>query len=171
MICLRLETASYVIYKIVADALLVQVVQVTPHDYRKNLMRHFSPAKKRIAVSPGESVRIIRELQGLSQTQLAALCGIPQTTISSIENSRVNLGVERAKVLALALRCHRRCFGFPGLASSAGVCRITMRATCNWVRPSQAFMSSLLYDVDCRFFSHGRRVFMVKLHSSVRPPT
>ena len=46
-----------------------------------------------------------RELQGLSQTQLSALCGIPQTTISSIENGRVNLGVERAKTLALALRC------------------------------------------------------------------
>ena len=77
-------------------------------------MRNFSPAKKRVNVSPGESVRIIRELQGLSQTQLAELCGIPQTTISSIENSRVNLGVERAKVLALALRCHPAVLVFPG---------------------------------------------------------
>ena len=77
-------------------------------------MRNFSPAKKRVDVSPGESVRIIRELQGLSQTQLAELCGIPQTTISSIENSRVNLGVERAKILALALRCHPAVLVFPG---------------------------------------------------------
>jgi transcriptional regulator with XRE-family HTH domain len=77
-------------------------------------MRNFSPAKKRVDVSPGESVRIIRELQGLSQTQLAELCGIPQTTISSIENSRVNLGVERAKVLAVALRCHPAVLVFPG---------------------------------------------------------
>ena len=77
-------------------------------------MRSFSPAKKRVDVSPGESVRIIRELQGLSQVQLAELCGIPQTTISSIENSRVNLGVERAKVLALALRCHPAVLVFPG---------------------------------------------------------
>jgi transcriptional regulator with XRE-family HTH domain len=76
-------------------------------------MRNFSPAKKRVDVSPGESVRIIRELQGLSQTQLAHLCGIPQTTISSIENGRVNLGVERAKVLALALRCHPAVLVFP----------------------------------------------------------
>ena len=68
-------------------------------------MRNFSPARKRVDVSPGESVRIIRELQGLSQVQLAELCGIPQTTISSIENSRVNLGVERAMILTLALRC------------------------------------------------------------------
>ena len=77
-------------------------------------MRNFSPARKRVDVSPGESVRIIRELQGLSQVQLAELCGIPQTTISSIENSRVNLGVERAEVLALALRCHPAVLVFPG---------------------------------------------------------
>jgi transcriptional regulator with XRE-family HTH domain len=77
-------------------------------------VRHFSPAKRRVDVTPGESVRIIRELQGLSQTQLSALCGIPQTTISSIENGRSNLGVERAKVLALALRCHPAVLVFPG---------------------------------------------------------
>ncbi len=73
------------------------------------------PAKKRVDVTPGESVRIIRELQGLSQTQLSALCGIPQTTISSIEYGRVNVGVERAKALALALQCHPAVLGFPGL--------------------------------------------------------
>lgn len=77
-------------------------------------MRNFIPAKKRVDVSPGESVRIIRELQGLSQTQLSARCGIQQTTISSIENGRVNLGVERAKVLATALRCHPAVLVFPG---------------------------------------------------------
>ncbi len=77
-------------------------------------MSNFIPAKTRIAVTPGESVRIIRELQGLSQTQLSARCGIPQTTISSIENGRVNLGVERAKVLARALRCHPAVLVFPG---------------------------------------------------------
>lgn len=77
-------------------------------------MRNYSPAKKRVDVTPGESVRIIRELQGLSQTQLSALCGIPQTTISSIENGRINLGVERAKNLAVALRCHPAVLVFPG---------------------------------------------------------
>jgi len=77
-------------------------------------MRKFIPAKKRVDVSPGESVRIIRELQGLTQTQLSELCGIPQTTISGIETSRVNLGVERAKTLATALRCHPAVLVFPG---------------------------------------------------------
>ena len=77
-------------------------------------MRKYTPAKKRIDVTVGESVRIMRELQGLSQTQLSALCGIPQTTISSIETGRVNLGVERAKVLASAHQCHPAVLVFPG---------------------------------------------------------
>ncbi len=77
-------------------------------------MRNFTPAKKRVDVSPGESVRIIRELQGLSQTQLSELCGIPQTTISGIETGRINLGVERAKALATALHCHPAVLVFPG---------------------------------------------------------
>jgi len=59
-------------------------------------------------------VRIIRELQELSQNQLAALTGIPQATISAIENNRVNLGVERAKILARALKCHPAVLVFPG---------------------------------------------------------
>ena len=74
----------------------------------------FRPAAKTIEVTVGESVRIIRELQELSQNQLAALTGIPQSTISAIENDRVNLGVERAKVLARALKVHPAVLVFPG---------------------------------------------------------
>jgi transcriptional regulator with XRE-family HTH domain len=77
-------------------------------------MKEFRPAKKRIAVSVGESVRIVRELQGLSQNQLAERTGIPQATLSAIENDRVRLGVERAKVLAKALKCHPAVLVFPG---------------------------------------------------------
>jgi len=77
-------------------------------------MSDLRKAKTRIALTPGESVRIMRELQALSQNQLAALCGIPQSTISSIERGRINLGVERAKVLARALKCHPAVLLFPG---------------------------------------------------------
>lgn len=77
-------------------------------------MKEYRPAKQRVEVTVGESVRIMRELQELSQSQLAALTGIPQTTISAIENGRVNLGVERAKVLARALQCHPAVLVFPG---------------------------------------------------------
>ena len=77
-------------------------------------MNEFRPAKKRAEVSVGESVRIIRELQGLSQNQLAKRSGVAQATLSAIENDRVRLGVERAKVLARALRCHPAVLVFPG---------------------------------------------------------
>ena len=77
-------------------------------------MADFRPAKRRLKVSVGESVRIIRELQGLSQNQLADRTGILQATLSAIENDRVRLGVERAKVLARALKCHPAVLVFPG---------------------------------------------------------
>lgn len=76
--------------------------------------KDFRRARKTIDVSVGESVRILRELQSLSQGELAKLTGIPQSTISGIENERINLGVERAKVLARALRCHPAVLVFPG---------------------------------------------------------
>jgi transcriptional regulator with XRE-family HTH domain len=59
-------------------------------------------------------VRIIRELQGMSQNELVGATGIPQSTISAIENDRVNLGVERAKQLARVLKCHPAVLVFPG---------------------------------------------------------
>ena len=46
-------------------------------------VKNFRPAKKRIDVSVGESVRIIRELQGYSQNELARRTGIPQATLSA----------------------------------------------------------------------------------------
>jgi transcriptional regulator with XRE-family HTH domain len=76
--------------------------------------KDFRKAQKTVDVSVGESVRIIRELQGLSQNGLAELTGIPQSTISAIENDKVSLGVERAKVIARALKCHPAVLVFPG---------------------------------------------------------
>jgi DNA-binding XRE family transcriptional regulator len=52
-------------------------------------MKNFRRAKKGVDVSVEESVRITRGLQGYSQNELAKLTGIPQATISAIENDRV----------------------------------------------------------------------------------
>jgi len=60
-------------------------------------VKQYRRAKKRISLSVGKSVRILRELQELSQNQLFALTDIPQATLSAIENDRVRLGVERGK--------------------------------------------------------------------------
>jgi len=77
-------------------------------------MQNYRKTKKLVDVSVGESVRILRELQEMSQNELSEVAGIPQSTISAIENDRVNLGVERAKILARALKCHPAVLVFPG---------------------------------------------------------
>jgi transcriptional regulator with XRE-family HTH domain len=79
-----------------------------------NDRQNFRKARKTVEVSIGESVRIMRELQELSQNELAAMTGIPQSTLSAIEHDRVKLGVERAKMLARALKCHPAVLVFPG---------------------------------------------------------
>ncbi|MBT3830912.1 MAG: helix-turn-helix transcriptional regulator [Gammaproteobacteria bacterium] len=84
-------------------------------------MKNYVKAKRQVEVSPGESVRILRELQELSQNELSELTSIPQSTISAIERDRINLGVERAKVLARALRCHPAVLVFPGWDIAAEV--------------------------------------------------
>lgn len=79
----------------------------------------FVHAKIRKTLSPGQSLKIIRELQELSQNELAKISGIPQSTISGMESGRINIGVERAKVLARALRVHPAVIIFPGWDTKA----------------------------------------------------
>lgn len=76
--------------------------------------RGFVLAKPLMEMSAGESVRVLRELQEMSQADLAKATGIPQPTISGIESGKIKLGVERAKTLARALRCHPAVILFPG---------------------------------------------------------
>lgn len=73
----------------------------------------FKLAKRNIEVSVGESLRILREFNEFSQSELCKRTGIPQATISALENNRISLGVERAKVLARALHCHPAALLFP----------------------------------------------------------
>lgn len=68
-------------------------------------MKNYRPARKRIALSVGESLRIVRQLRGLSQDQLAKRTGIPRAKLSAIENDRLPLGAERARILGCALNC------------------------------------------------------------------
>ncbi len=77
-------------------------------------MSEYRRARRHVEVSPGESVRIIRELQGMSQNELSVVSGIPQSAISGIERNRINLGVERAEQLGRALKCHPAVLVFPG---------------------------------------------------------
>ena len=61
-------------------------------------------AKMTVEISVGESVRLVRELQGLSQNQLATLTGIPQSTISGevrIDDPFLELGGDSMKTSVL----------------------------------------------------------------------
>lgn len=78
----------------------------------------YVPARPRVALSPGDSVRIARELQEMTQAELAAASGIPQGTISSIEKGRVTLGAERAEKLARALEVHPAVLLWPNWEAS-----------------------------------------------------
>jgi len=77
-------------------------------------MKDYKIAERQVIVSVGEPVRIIREPQDMSQNELAQSTGIPKSTISAIENDRVNLDVERTKQLATALKFHPSLLVFPG---------------------------------------------------------
>jgi transcriptional regulator with XRE-family HTH domain len=73
----------------------------------------FRPARSRLPLSRGDTVRITRELQDLTQAELSEASGIPQPTISAIEKGRVTLGIDRAEKLARALKVHPAVLLFP----------------------------------------------------------
>jgi transcriptional regulator with XRE-family HTH domain len=74
----------------------------------------YVPAKRHRINSVGDQVRIAREFNELTQAQLAKKTRIPQGHISAIENDHMELGVERAKRLAIALNVHPAVLLFPG---------------------------------------------------------
>lgn len=73
----------------------------------------FVRARVREEVTPGEMLRTLRELQGLSQSELAEQTGLSQSNISALETGSRNMGRERALVLARALRVHPAVLLFP----------------------------------------------------------
>ena len=73
----------------------------------------FVPASMHCVLTPGESLKMLRELQGLSQQDLTKLTGINQSNISAIENGARQMGRERAMVLAKALHVHPAVLLFP----------------------------------------------------------
>ena len=73
---------------------------------KKTRSAKYVASRVRVALTPGDAVRVARELQEMTQAELAEASGIPQPTLSSIENGRVTLGAERAEKLARALDVH-----------------------------------------------------------------
>jgi predicted transcriptional regulator len=54
------------------------------------------PARVGISVTPGEMLRTVRELQELTQTQLATMTRMAQSNLSALETGAREMGRERA---------------------------------------------------------------------------
>ena len=75
--------------------------------------REYLPERHYAALSRGEALRMTRELKGLTQAELAAVSGISQAAISSIETGRIDIGLDRAEKLARPLGVHPAVLAFP----------------------------------------------------------
>ncbi|MEK6657033.1 MAG: helix-turn-helix transcriptional regulator [Nitrospirota bacterium] len=73
----------------------------------------FIPAKPHIALTTGEVIRMLRELKGWTQAELANRCGINATNISLLENEKVEIGKKRAEQIARAFGIHPAIIMFP----------------------------------------------------------
>ena len=73
----------------------------------------FGPARAHARLSTGEVIRMLRELKGWTQQQLAEQSGIQASNISLLENERIEIGKRRAEQLARAFAVHPAIIMFP----------------------------------------------------------
>lgn len=75
--------------------------------------KEFAPATDSMSVAPGEMLATLRQLQELTQSELAKKAGMTQANISSMESGRQQIGRDRALALAKALKVHPAVIMFP----------------------------------------------------------
>ncbi|MFZ5761317.1 MAG: helix-turn-helix domain-containing protein [Thermodesulfobacteriota bacterium] len=73
----------------------------------------FVLAKSHATLTTGEVIRMLRELKGWTQAELATHSGISATNLSLLENNRVEIGKKRAEQLAKAFDVHPAIIMFP----------------------------------------------------------
>ena len=73
----------------------------------------FIPAKPHTKLTTGEVIRMLRELKGWTQAELAERCGISATNISLLENGKVEIGKRRVEQIAKAFNVHPAIIMFP----------------------------------------------------------
>lgn len=66
-----------------------------------------------VSITPGEMLASLRNLQELTQSELAQMTGMTQANISNMESDRQQIGRDRALVLAKALKVHPAVIMFP----------------------------------------------------------
>jgi len=78
-----------------------------------NKNSEFVTAKPHAVLSTGEVIRMLRELKGWTQAELARRSGISVTNISLLENEKIEIGKRRAEQLARAFNIHPAIIMFP----------------------------------------------------------
>ena len=73
----------------------------------------FNPAKKVANITTGETIRMLRELKGWTQENLATRSKVNAKNISLLENNRIEIGKRRAVQLADAFGIHPAIIMFP----------------------------------------------------------
>ena len=84
----------------------------------KDIKGDFVPAEAHEKLTTGEVIRMLRELKGWTQGELAMHSGINATNISLLENNRVDIGKKRALQLAEAFHVHPAIIMFPEYEAS-----------------------------------------------------
>lgn len=79
----------------------------------KKSARQFAAPKAHAHLTTGEVIRMLRELKGWTQQELASRCGINAANLSMLENNRVDIGKKRAELLAKAFQVHPAIIMFP----------------------------------------------------------
>jgi transcriptional regulator with XRE-family HTH domain len=77
---------------------------------RKN---EFISAKPHATLTTGEVIRMLRDLKGWTQAELAQRSGISAGNISLLENEKVDIGKKRAEQIAEAFNVHPAIIMFP----------------------------------------------------------
>ncbi|MEW6054796.1 MAG: helix-turn-helix transcriptional regulator [Nitrospirota bacterium] len=79
----------------------------------KALKSVYRPAKSHAVLTTGETIRMLRELKGWTQAELARRSGISVTNISLLENEKIEIGKKRAEQLAKSFDIHPAIIMFP----------------------------------------------------------
>lgn len=76
-------------------------------------MTKYTPAKQRVRLRSGDVVKLAREMLGFTQAVLAKKTGISASHLSEIESNKLEIGRQRALLLAKALKMPAPYIMFP----------------------------------------------------------